>query len=170
MRSTLFTITGILACVLLLVYGCRFLQSAGGHRSPEELVQVALEAPDASEQEAAAAELAQLGEPARDQLRHVLAESRSPGVRAAVIQGLGKLWDYESMPSLLDAMEDPSAVVRGRAAVVVERMMSVDCGFRAADPPEARAKVVEELREQWENFRTSPIFAKWKKRLQEEKP
>jgi len=167
MRNRLFVTAGVLLALTAIVYGWRFL---GGHRrkrSPEELARLALESVDLQERELAAVELAQLGRPATEHLRRVLAEADSPRVRAPAIRGLAAQWDYDSMPALLDALDDPSLVVRGRAGVAVARMMSVDFDFRADAPAEQRQAIVKRFREQWEWMRDSAALKRWKKRLKE---
>lgn len=136
--------------------------------SPEQLARQALEAPTSDEQEVAAVRLAQLGKPAREHLRRVLSESQSPEVRGACIRGLAVLWDYDSMPAFLDALDDDSELVRGRAGTAVKRMMSsADYGYRSDDPPEKRAAAVKRFRAHWKEFRDSEILENWKKRLEE---
>jgi uncharacterized protein (UPF0147 family) len=145
--------------------------------SPTDLAQEALQAATAEDQEAAAVKLAEVAndpqldrqvcDEARQALRRVLKESSAPTVRAACIQGLSSQWDYESMPAFIDALDDPSEVVRGSAAVALERMMSVTLkGFRYdyRDPPAARAAAVKRIREYWDQTRESPIFINWIKK------
>ncbi len=135
--------------------------------SPEQLARQALEAPTPDEQEVAAVRLAGLGKPAKQHLRRVLSQSQSPEVRAACIGGLAVQWDYDSMPAFLDALDDDSELVRGRAGRAVERMMSVDFDYRYDDPPEKRAAAVKRFREHWKEFRDSEILEYWKERLEE---
>jgi hypothetical protein len=95
--------------------------------SPQKLARNALEAAGADERELAAVELEQVANnsqlpasvraEATQHLRAVLTESQSPPVRAACIQGLASRWDYDSMPAPVDALDDPSDLVRTRAAV-----------------------------------------------------
>jgi hypothetical protein len=160
---------GILLAVLVVVYAWMYWPSSSGTASPEELAEVALNSSDQQEQVTAAKELSDLGEPAIEQLRRVLAESDIPGVRAAVITGLANQRDYDSMPKLLDALEDPSLLVRSRAGATVRRMLPTDHGFGAADPPERRAEVVKRLRAEWERFRESPLMKKWRERKGQER-
>ena len=141
-------------------------ESRQRHRSPEELVRVALESPDPAQQEKAAVELAELGRPALKHLQRLLAESQSNHVRAAVIQGLAFQRDYDSMPALLDAMADPSLVVRGRAGAAVQRLLGLKFGFDADGPPDEREKIIMAVRKQWESLRNSPGFKTRKKEMQ----
>ena len=135
--------------------------------SPEQLARQALEAPSSDEQEVAAVQLAQLGRPAREHLQRVLSQSQSPQVRAACIRGLAVQWDYDSMPAMLDALDDESQWVRGRAVEAVERMMSRNFNYQSDDPADKRAAAAFRIREHWEEFRDSEILDNWKKRLQE---
>ncbi len=136
-------------------------------KSAEHLAQESLEAPTSDEQEAAAVRLAELGRPAREHLQRVLSESQSPQVRAACIRALAAQWDYDSMPEFLDALNDESELVRARAGAAVERMMSIDAGYRSEDSPQRRAAAVKHFRERWEQFRNSETLDYWKKRLEE---
>jgi hypothetical protein len=135
-------------------------------RSPEELVRVALESTDPVQQEKAAVELAELGRPALKHLQRLLAESQSNQVRAAVIQGVAFQRDYDSMPILLDAMADPSLVVRGRAGAAVQRLLGLEFSFDADGPPDEREKIITAVRRQWESLRDSPGFKTRKKEMQ----
>jgi uncharacterized protein (UPF0147 family) len=163
--------------MLLAIPGC-------GERppSPADLAQQALQAATAADQEQAAVTLAevagndalqrQLREEARQQLRRVLGESQSPQVRAACIQGLASQWDYESMPALLDALDDSSDLVRGRARVAIERMMSVDLGsfgYKYDDPSAKRAAAIQRIRNDWEIKRDQPVFQNWMERLKKKR-
>lgn len=162
-----YAILGGALAVLLAILGWRFLP---GRRppSPEELARQALEAPTPGEREVAAVRLAQLGKEAKGQLQRVLAESQSAAVRAACIGGLAAQWDYQSMPVFLDALDDPSAVVRGRAGVAVQRFLGADFGFRHDDPPKKRQAVVKILKREWERVKDSALMQQWKQRQQSE--
>ena len=164
----------ILSGGLLGLFGCQKAPS------PDELAQRALQAATPEEQEQAAVELARvanddqlrrpLREKAKEHLRRVLAESQSAPVRAACLQGLSSLWDYESMPAFLDALNDESDLIRSRAAATVERMMSLDLaglGYRYDDPPAKRAAAVKRVRQDWEQKRDQPVFIRWRERLKE---
>lgn len=140
--------------------------------SPDDLARQALEAPDASDQEAAATRLSELGKDAQEQLQRVLAKSQSPGVRATCLQALADQWDYDSMPAFFKALDDDSPLVRGRAVVAVEKMLSTDLrrnfNYRYNDPSERRASAVEHLQQYWEKTRNTPLMQKWIKKQREE--
>jgi hypothetical protein len=163
-------IVGLL--VLPALVGCR--QQAP---SPGDLTREALEAATDDQQELAAVKLAEVAndeklEPevraeARQCLRRVLGESKSPTVRVACIQGLASQWDYESMPAFLDALDDESELVRSRAVVTLERMMSVNLkgfGYDDRDPSAKRADAIARIRDYWDEKRETPIFINWMKR------
>jgi HEAT repeat protein len=163
--------------MLLAAPGC-----GQGPPSPTELAQQALQADTETDQELAAVKLAemagkndlqpQLREEVKQQLRRVLGESQSPQVRAACIQGLASQWDYESMPALMDALDDPSDLVRGRARVAIERMMSVDLGsfgYKYDDPSAKRAAAIQRIRNDWEIKRDQPVFQNWMERLKKKR-
>src|SRR5688500_3684473 len=98
MLKPLLIIAGLLAAITLGVYAQSFFSRPDGLRPPEVLTREALEGADPTVRERAALDLARSGEPARVHLRRVLAESKSPEVKAAVIQGLEALKDWASMP------------------------------------------------------------------------
>ncbi len=85
-----------------------------------------------------------------DELRRELVEGDSAAVRAAAADGLGTRRDVESMPALLDAMEDADALVRGRAGAAVQKILGADFFFRADDPPDKRADTLARIRAHWE--------------------
>jgi len=144
-------------------------ESRKWHRSPAELVQIALESADPSKRQKAAAELTELGRPALKHLRRLVTESQSDGVRAVAIQGLAFQRDYECMPALLDAMEDPSLVVRGRAGAAVERLVGLDFNFDADAPLEKRERLIAAMRREWKNLRDSPGFKVRRKEMQSQR-
>ena len=129
-------------------------------------MRVALESTDPAEQEKAVLELTELGTPALKHLQRVLAESQTDRVRAAAIQGLASQRDYDSMPVLLDAMADPSVVIRVRAGAAVQKLLGVKVDFRANASPTEQEKAVAILRREWERMRSLPNFEEFKKQQQ----
>jgi len=110
---------------------------------------------NAQVREATAAAIGDLGGAADvPVLIHSLADtSQGPGVRAAAAGSLGKLNDYSAMPALLHALEDPDPLVRGRAYTAVRRIIQLDVGYRANDPPAKRAKAIARLRKLYPHLR-----------------
>ena len=100
--------------------------------------------------EAAAAAAGACGTPADAQtLTGVLSSREDPKVRAAAAQSLGHLLAYDSLPALVEALDDPDEEVRGRAGAAVRALFSNrDMGYRADDPPQQRAEAVRKIR-QW---------------------
>jgi HEAT repeat protein len=167
MRRNLLIVLGVLVAAAAALYGRRWLGSGREDLgSPQALAEEALQAPTLKQRESAARRMVRIGKPAAQHLRRVLVESKTPEVRAACIQGLATHWDYDGMPALLDALEDESPLVRGRAGAAVEKMLGADFGFRFDDPPEKRAKSVNTLRQEWARMQNSPVLEDWKKRLQ----
>ena len=165
MRGQLGLIAAILAIGVMVVYGWRLL--AGGRApSPESLAEAALIAPTAAERERAAVQLTQLGRPAHEHLVRLLGESAEPEVRAACIRGLAEQWHYDSVPVLLDALEDESSLVRGQAGAAVEHLLRVDYNYRADAPPEQRREVVRRLRAWWEKFQRSNMCREFMRQMQ----
>ena len=106
--------------------------------------------------------------PSAEQLREVLrqgpSESTLPksgpaetsssnrSARADAAARLGAMRDEQSMPLLLEAMEDPDPLVRGRSGVAVQKIMKADYYFRANDPPERRRQALAKIRIAWEGY------------------
>lgn len=155
MAKWLVSITVLLALVTGGVYVFRHT-GPEGLDSPEKLAARALTAATVAERERAALDLARSGPAALPHLRRVLAESDTPPVRAAVIEGLGALRDWPSMPHLLGAVEDDDRLVRGRAAVAAGRILGLEFFFQTDDPPEHRQAVVGEMKACYEAMRKSP--------------
>lgn len=130
-------------------------------RTPEELAQIALngEASD-TERQKAALELGQVGKGNEQLLQQVLVESQTPEVKAAAIEAIGELKHWESMPKLLDALDDPSPLVRGRAAAIATSMLGIDFGFRAGDPPDKRALAIKGMKRLYQDMLNSPSPAR----------
>jgi hypothetical protein len=137
------------AAVILLAAAVLWLWFGRRPLSPEELAQQALGAATVDGQEQAAIELVRRGKESVELLRRVFSESRTPEVRAAIAQGLGHQRDVDSLPHLIDAMEDPSPLVRGRAGVAVVEIVGLEVPFSADGPPEERRKAVAFYRGFW---------------------
>ena len=135
---------GILAVLLLALGGC-------GERSVEALTEAALNGL-ASEQEKATQELAERGPAAIGSLRRILAESKSAAVRAIAVQSLGTLGDLQSMPALLDAMDDADPQVRSRAGVAATNLLRGDFRFRTEDAPAKRKAIIHQMREAYDQL------------------
>jgi HEAT repeat protein len=87
-----------------------------------------------------------------EQLRDVLTKEDSRQARAAAAAKLGEMQDEDSMPALLQAMEDPDPVIRGRAAAAVRKIMGADYYFRADDSPQRRKEVLAVIKRDWEGY------------------
>jgi HEAT repeat protein len=144
--STAFIVLALLVVFGVVVFAVVRGTQADAPPTPEELVQKAEDAPTGTEREKAVLDLATTGPSAEDQLRRLLVESKKPEVRAAAIEGLNSLSAWNSMPQILQALEDPSVQVRGRAGAAATRMLGIDFLYRAEDPPEQRAKAVKGMR------------------------
>ena len=92
------------------------------------------------------------GEMARVEIRAALEQHASyePEVVAPLLQATGKTRDYRSMPTLLDLLEHPDPAVRGAAGAAVQKILGADFGFRANAPEDERAKLIKEMRHDFE--------------------
>lgn len=156
---------GVLAATLALFFGVRMV-GCSRSVSADKLAQQALTA-SPQEQCRAAATLVTLPQAdRREPLRRVVQESTSPPVLSTAVLGLAGQWDYDSMPRILELLDHPSPDVRAAAGAAAKRMMCMDLGFQANDPPEKRQLAVVKLREHWEWFRDSSRLKWWKQRLE----
>jgi hypothetical protein len=137
--------------------------------SPAELAELALTAPSVTEQTAAAIKLADFGEEAREALRHVAEKSSEPAVMSVCIEGLAKLWDYDSMELFLEMAENGPPRTRGRAAQTVMRMTGRHRPYIASAPVAERQLLVRHMRADWKEIQdASPDDqAELKRRLRE---
>jgi HEAT repeat protein len=158
--------------VVLLVAAVHALYYLGGwtwSASPAKLAEQALNKPTVEERTRAAVRLGDCGYEAREELRRVLQQSDTPEVRAACIQAIGAIEDYDSMDLLLEALEDEAIVVRGSAGSAVSKMVmghDLRFSFKANAPEQERKKAVATLRAYWEQLRGSPLLNRYR-RLQE---
>jgi hypothetical protein len=156
-----------LAAVAVLALGVYawFYGWFGGDPSPARLERRALHASTEAEQAAAASQLAGMGQEARENLRRTYRQSPSPRVRAASVLGLGAQRDYESIELLFEAAADESVEVRRHAGVALKKMLGVDMGFRANDPPEKRADILAGMRRAYEEMKKSGMLDDWLERM-----
>lgn len=78
-------------------------------------------------------------------------EDGSLKVRAGAVTALGAIHAFEELETLLSAMQqDESLDVRRRAAAAVIRIIGVDVGFKAGDPPQKRQQAIERIRAVWD--------------------
>jgi hypothetical protein len=159
-RRILYAVSGLLAIAILYYAGGIFF---GSNRSipPSELAQRALTAGSAVERERAALDLAGGNASAIAPMREVLAKTESPQVKSYIIQGLGAQRDWDSMPALIDALDDPAIQVRDRAGVAVNAMLGVDYYYKANDPAPKREAAVKLMRQRYKSMlKSPPPFAK----------
>jgi HEAT repeat protein len=154
-EKTLITITAVLFVLVLIVYGLSYLGSSKPD-SPEQLADRALNGQDIMEKEQAASELASRGKPAEEQMVAVLGKTDEPGVRAAMLLGLGDILSYDHIDSIIGALGDDSDWVRVAAASALLKM--TDINFPAREEPEIREQALKQARERWNGLRESKEF------------
>ena len=123
--------------------------------SIDDLVELALNGSSVTAQTQAAIQLARYGENALEGLRRVAVQSAEPAVKAACIEGLGKLWDYDSMDLLIDLADSGEARVRGRAAQVIMRMTGRHRRFGATASESERKLLAEHMHADWEEIKNA---------------
>jgi HEAT repeat protein len=138
--------TGFVIVVALTGVVLAFVSGSRGLGSPDALAERALNAATVEERQRAALDLGRIGPSGQEALRRVLAESKTPEVKAAAIQGLLDQQDYSSLPVFLALLDDPSPLVRGRAGVAVTQLLGRNFQFLAEDPPARRAEAVEKMK------------------------
>jgi hypothetical protein len=162
----------IIAIILLVVTAAIYYYVFWGDgtrlRPPGELAQTALSGGSDLEKQRAALLLAEWAivesddaqrEEAREQMRRVLTESTDPDVKVAVIQGLGVLRDFESVPELLKLVKDPKQEerVRGQAGVAIGHVLQRNFDFRPLDPDKARQqRAIDGMLEEYNKIRKAP--------------
>lgn len=122
-------------------------------RKPENLpeLEAAAKSPDWRARHAAVSGIGRLGLKGDPQLliSTLRNAQESPEVRANAAEWLGDMACWDAGPALIDALEDPLEVVRMRAGVAFRKLVIVDMGFRASDPPDRRRAAVERIRFRW---------------------
>ena len=125
--------------------------------TPEELAEQALSGTDQVAQSQAVLQLRRFDRrEAAPPLRQVLKEARHPEVRAAAVQGLGEVADFESVPELLRLCNDPSPLVRGRAGAALCEILGADFPFKAEATPAERAETIDAMRRMYDQMRRHP--------------
>lgn len=151
MQRPLQIVLGVLVVLTLAYYTYAFFTGDRAN-SPEALARTALEGSSPEEKTQAALDLAALGKEAAGPMRDVLSASNEPTVRAAMIEGLAALRDWQSMPQFIEALGDDSTVVRGRAGRAVSRLLGVDFHYSATAPAPERARKIKEIQEAYETM------------------
>jgi HEAT repeat protein len=139
----LFGISTGTACLFALV-GC---SSEAPPQPPVQLIETAAAetSPPESRREAAR-ELLAHPQAKREDYRRLAQQAQDPVVRATAYTGMGRKDDWDSMPELLTAMEDPDPYVRGQAGAAVAKILRLDMGFKANAPEDERARIIADLR------------------------
>jgi len=120
---------------------------------PPEVVAEQLDTADSTEQRVQAARtFVRHGEAARQQVRTALEQHQryEPEVVEPLVAATMKNRDYRSMPTLLELLEHEDPEVRGRAGAAIQKILGADFGYRANLPESERAKIVEFIRDDYE--------------------
>jgi len=164
LKKVLLPALGGTILLVAVVYGCRYWNWEE-KRTPEELARIALEGETPEARQLAAAELTEYGEEAKSLMREVLSQSDHENVRATMIHGLGRIYDYDSMEIILAGLQDESPIVRGRSAVAARKMIGRSFHYDPSMSKEQRAEVVQAIRKEWENIRDSGLIEHFKERM-----
>lgn len=95
------------------------------------------------------------GDAARVEVRAALEQHKQyeAEVVAPLLQATMKNRDYRSLPTLIDLLEDEDPNVRGRAGAAIQKILGADFGFRANLPKEEREKIIEFIKQDYEQAR-----------------
>jgi HEAT repeat protein len=112
-------------------------------------------APDWEAREQAVGRIGMLG---NDQavrfLIRVLREDSAPQVRAAAAESLGRLRAEDAADGLMEALRDPSLIVRARAGAAMSQLVGgIDVHYRADDPADKRDVAIGKFKYLWEKVR-----------------
>jgi hypothetical protein len=120
--------------------------------SPEVLFQRILSSKSVEEQAQAAEDMIYHGEAARGYAGEALTryEGDAPEVILPLLQATMKARDWRHLPRVFDLMEHDNSKIRGRAGVAARKILGADYFFRANDPPEKRAALLEQMRKDFE--------------------
>ena len=141
-----------MAATMAVVIAYCYVPSDERLDSPAVLEEKVLHGDTTEEQVQAARDMIRHGEAARVQIRRALTEYQGDAaeVKAPLLMATMKTKDWRSMPKVFKMMEDPDPLVRGRAGAAAREIMGGDCFFRANDPPEKRAKIIELMKEEYQ--------------------
>jgi len=143
--------------LLVIVYLTLWLRGSGSGPAPEVSAEQALTASKSSDRVKGAVKLVDAGKKGLPQMRRVLKESQDDQVRVVIIEGLGTARDFESMPAILDALEDPAPEVRAKAIDVVGRLLGIaGTGYDPNKSPQEQAKIIQGLRKEWKQLKSNP--------------
>ena len=88
-----------------------------------------------------------------------------PNVRVAASKALGRLEVWETMPNLIDALEDEVLDVRVASYASIVRMMGIDYGFDPEAKVSVRRRFIATLRSKYQ--KEHEAFLAWQKRKAE---
>jgi len=122
---------------------------------PPVLAQRILGDSDNTVKQEAARGLAVHGDAARLEIRRSFQEydGGDVEVKISLIDATGKTRDWRSIPQLFKELESPVPVVRASAANALQKIMGIHFGYRAGDPPEKRAEIVRQMRQEYEDMK-----------------
>jgi len=92
---------------------------------------------------------ARVSESTLEPLRQIVQESAPAEIRALAADALGRAMDPDSMPMLLDAMDDPNPLVRRSAGAAVEKLVGLGRAFDPEAPLQQRQQVIAHYRQFW---------------------
>ncbi len=148
-----------LAHLLLILMGAALL-AYGFWPQPKkptaaQLYELAMNGATQQEREKAVFDLAKLDIDGKAYLRMLIKPAMPSGAREAAVLGLGECRDFQSMPALLDLLDDPSEQIRARAGMSVSVILGRGFPFDASKSAEERANVIAFIRRDYEAMKKS---------------
>lgn len=92
-----------------------------------------------------------------EDLRVVAGDRRaSQERRAQAIYLIAKAKDWDSVETLIAQLDDPSPLVRGRAAAAIRLILGTDFEYRAEDDQNKRTASIDGIRRYWQSRKSNP--------------
>ena len=87
------------------------------------------------------------GPVARLEVRSALSQHKvyEPEVVEPLVQATMKNRDYRSVPALIELLDHPDPLVRGRAGAAITKIIGADMGYRANMPEAERKKMIKAI-------------------------
>ncbi len=84
-------------------------------------------------------------------------KDESPNVRAAAVASLDRMFAFQEMDAIIDAMEDPDPAVRRRASKAAIKFSGVTVQYNPDGSPEERSQGTMRMRQYWDQNKANTI-------------
>ena len=144
-----YTVIGCGVCIIVGVVVWQVWPERVEPLEPPPVLAQTLDSSASTEQKVKAAnDFVRHGPAARMEVRSAITQhSRyEPEVVAPLVQATMKNRDYRSVPSLIELLDHPDPLVRGRAGTAITKILGADVGYRANMPEAERKKMIEAIK------------------------